>query len=278
MTMTNSLPADDTEIHGFPPGYFVVRSVATNRLLDVKADDVEDGAEIVLWPEKETSLVEGFRDPNANNQVFFIDTSGVLCSRSSGHALDIEGDRLVLRHRRPVSSPYPNAYSHPLPKFRYDSRTGEITIQFDYDPTFPLSSPLSASTGGTGRSDSWRNKTYYLVSQPMRKPRTIIDDASEILTSAISSPINFFGGAFGGKGASKPDEVFDGNIDLKEDDIVDEDRGEEGEVDDSPEVGRHARMINVVKGSEGELSGKTQRRRQWAVSSLRRINAKTGGT
>lgn len=40
-----------------------------------------------------SSLAEaGFRDPNANNQVFFVDTAGALCSRSSGHAVDIEGD------------------------------------------------------------------------------------------------------------------------------------------------------------------------------------------
>lgn len=104
ITMVHSLMIDD---HGFPHGYFVIRSVATNRLLDVQGDCVEDGTEIVLWPEKEGSLVEGplvpiikpfvlihapgFRDPNANNQVFFIDTAGFLCSRSSGHAVDIEG-------------------------------------------------------------------------------------------------------------------------------------------------------------------------------------------
>ena len=105
--MIYSLSVDDC---GFPPGYFVIRSVATNRLLDVKGDSVEDGTEIVLWPEKEGSLVEGpfvlvcqtifyielihtsgFRNPNANNQVFFIDTAGFLCSRSSGHAVDVEG-------------------------------------------------------------------------------------------------------------------------------------------------------------------------------------------
>jgi len=54
----------------------------------------------------------GFRNPTTNNQVsltrgdflffsqsygmsfqvFFIDTSGALCSRSSGHAIDIEGE------------------------------------------------------------------------------------------------------------------------------------------------------------------------------------------
>lgn len=45
--------------YGFPPGYFVIRSLATGKLLDVEQDDVEDSAEIILWPEKESSLVDG---------------------------------------------------------------------------------------------------------------------------------------------------------------------------------------------------------------------------
>lgn len=99
----------DTGTYGFPLGYFVIRSAASNRVLDVSDDSIEDGADVLLWPEKESSLVEslsfsrqhtstrltiahsGFRDPNANNQVYFIDTSGALCSRSSGHAIDVEG-------------------------------------------------------------------------------------------------------------------------------------------------------------------------------------------
>jgi DDB1- and CUL4-associated factor 11 len=76
--------------------------------LDILIQFYEDGTEVVLWPEKESSLVEGtygmtldvmmyssdiigMRIPESNNQVFFIDTSGALCSRSSGHALDVEG-------------------------------------------------------------------------------------------------------------------------------------------------------------------------------------------
>lgn len=46
------------EDSGFPAGYFVMRSVATNRLLDVTMDDLDDGTEISLWSEKEKSLVE----------------------------------------------------------------------------------------------------------------------------------------------------------------------------------------------------------------------------
>jgi WD repeat-containing protein 23 len=48
----------DIQTFGFPPGYFIIRSVATGRFLDVTEDEIEDGTEIILWPEKETSLVE----------------------------------------------------------------------------------------------------------------------------------------------------------------------------------------------------------------------------
>lgn len=50
---------EDGNTCGFPPGYFVIRSVATNRVLDVQSDEVEDGTELLLWSEKESSLVEG---------------------------------------------------------------------------------------------------------------------------------------------------------------------------------------------------------------------------
>lgn len=44
--------------NGFPPGYFVVRSIACNRLLDIDSDSSEDGADVILYPESESSLVE----------------------------------------------------------------------------------------------------------------------------------------------------------------------------------------------------------------------------
>lgn len=47
---------------GFPLGYFIIRSLATGRVLDVPASSIEDGIELVLWNEKEVSLVEGSRD------------------------------------------------------------------------------------------------------------------------------------------------------------------------------------------------------------------------
>jgi DDB1- and CUL4-associated factor 11 len=52
-------PSADLHTYGFPPGYFTIKNVATSRLLDVQSDEVEDGTPVILWPETETSLVEG---------------------------------------------------------------------------------------------------------------------------------------------------------------------------------------------------------------------------
>jgi hypothetical protein len=263
----------DIDTSGFPAGYFIIRSVASKRLLDVTMDDIEDGTEIALWPEKEKSLVESFRDPETNNQVFFIDTSGALCSRSAGHAIDVEEGRLVLRHRRPVSHPFPNAYAHPLPKFSYDSTTGEISVLFTCDSAYP---PPPAE--GTAPSTAWKGKTHLLTSVPLRKPRTILDNASEFITSSILTPISFLTGGSSSPPA-RPDEVFNGHIDLNEDELVEEERGEEAEVDDSPESGRKVRIVAVPTAEKNMmdllLSEKARSRRRWVVTPLRVTNAKT---
>jgi len=48
----------NTDSNGFPPGYFIIRSVGCDRVLDVTSDEIEDGTEVALWLEKEKSLVE----------------------------------------------------------------------------------------------------------------------------------------------------------------------------------------------------------------------------
>ena len=58
MHINNTLNVD-LNTYGFPQGYFVIKNVATNRFLDVDRDQVKDGTKIVLWPQKESSLVEG---------------------------------------------------------------------------------------------------------------------------------------------------------------------------------------------------------------------------
>jgi len=256
----------DLQTFGFPSGYFIIRSVATHRLLDVEGDEIEDGTEIALWPEKESSLVEGLRLPEANNQVFFIDTSGALCSRSSGHAIDVEDDRLVLRHRRPVSYPFPNPYSHPLPQFSYVSGTGQIVVTFASDP-----SHLPSRTSG---SHTWRQKSYVLSSIPMRKPRTFVDDASEFLATGVSNAFSFLSGAAPQTSPkATPDEVFNGDIDLNEEEVLEQDRGEEGEVDDSPEAIRRLRVLGFTREDINASSQKARVRRQFEVIPLRKAIA-----
>jgi len=262
--MTHTTDIDTT---GFPPGYFTIRSVASNRLLDVTMDNIEDGTQIGLWPEKEKSLVETLRDPGSNNQVFFIDTSGALCSRSAGHAIDVENDTLVIRHRRPVSQPFPNKYAHPLPRFVYSAGTREISAQFACDPSFP--------SGPGASSQAWRGKTYLLVSVPKRKPRTIFDDASDFFTSL--SPVSLFSSTQ--PIHARPDEMSHRDIDLTEDEVLEEEKGEEAEVDNSPTLGRNARIIAVPAAEKNMmdllLSEKAKMRRKWVVTPLRVSNAKT---
>ena len=49
----------DLHTYGFPPGFFVIKNVATGRVLDIESGMVGDGAPVILWPETETFLVDG---------------------------------------------------------------------------------------------------------------------------------------------------------------------------------------------------------------------------
>jgi hypothetical protein len=59
MQLTPSTMDYDLSTHGFPSGYFVIRNVATGRLVDVQSDKVDDSTSLILYPETESSLVEG---------------------------------------------------------------------------------------------------------------------------------------------------------------------------------------------------------------------------
>ena len=98
--------------HGFPPGCFLLRSVSSGRLLDVASDSIQDGTPIILWPEKDNSLVEGkslissrhffmnvderigFRRPEAANQV----SNSTSCPSVSPPLTIFEG--ILHRHQR----------------------------------------------------------------------------------------------------------------------------------------------------------------------------------
>jgi hypothetical protein len=165
-----------------------------------------------------------------------------------------------------MSFPFPNAYAHPLPKFTYHPESGQISINFECDPSFP-----------TVSNGAWKNKTHLLVNVPMRKPKSIIDNATEFLSSAITTPLSFLSGQ-PATTKSAPEEVFNGQIDLGEDEVLEEDRGEEAEVDDSQELLRRVIMIAVSKKAEDEnaMSPKAINRRRWQVVPLRTTDKRTG--
>lgn len=67
----------------------------------------------------------------------------------------------MLRHRRPISFPFPNKHAHPLPKFTHSTETGEISVQFAHDPTYP--SPEDTL------STDWQNKSFVLTCDAQRR-------------------------------------------------------------------------------------------------------------
>lgn len=143
-------------------------------------------------------------------------------------------------------------------------------MTFAFNPAYP-----STATQETALS-AWRDKIFLLTAIPLRKPRSIIDDASEVLTSAISAPFSFFSGRQV-PATPHPDEVFSsGDIDLREDEILEQERSEEGEVDDSPEKFRELRVVGVAKEDEQVAGEKAKARRQWIVIPLRSTRSRTG--
>ncbi|KAI6136433.1 WD40 repeat-like protein [Pisolithus sp. B1] len=270
MTVTDDT---DAQLFGFPPGYFVIRSLATGRVWDVSADAVEDGTEVILWPEKEHSLIESLRNPDANNQSvprpsymymypphWFVSDRPTMAGPAHAFSGGSDVERLVLRHRRPISKPYPNAYSHPLPQLSYNPKTREISVTFAQNPEYPQ--PRNTSS-------AWRRKTYVLSAVPMPKPRSLVDDASTFITSAVAAPLSFFSGSKNVSPKATPEDVFSGEIDLAEDEVLEQDRGEEGEADDSPELIRRLRVITIDPGDPQPEGINARRRRQWEILTLR---------
>ncbi|KZT54329.1 hypothetical protein CALCODRAFT_499950 [Calocera cornea HHB12733] len=252
--------------HGFPSGYFIIRHLSTNRVLDVGGSATSDGTELFLWPEKEGTLVEGLRDKDANNQVFFIDHTGSLCSLVSGHAVDVQDGTPVLRHRRPYTAPFPNKYSHPLPIFSYDARTNIIRANFATDPAYPdASSPAEAESS----ANAWRGKDYVLTSVPLKAQPSIINSASNFFLSAASQ-LQLLPSREGAQ------------FEVDEDDVLDADRGDDEDVNDdnSAERWRHAKIVPLPLGWNEKTSirggGKRDReRRRWLVVPL--VKAKWTG-
>ena len=169
--------------------------------------------------------------------------------------------------------PFPNRLSHPFPQFKYSPTTGQISVSFSYDPTYPGPNRASAS--------SWRNRSYLLTSIPVRKPRGLLDDASDFFQGAASVISTPFAMAFG---VNTPDpsasasaaEVQRGEFDLREDELLEVDRAEEDGIDDSPDPLRRVRVISLASDVNQDVGPRTRDRRRWEVIPLLRAKAMTG--
>ncbi|KAG8900615.1 Elongation factor 2 [Tulasnella sp. 403] len=229
---------------GFPGGYFIIRSMATDKLLDVARGENNDGTEVLLWTESESSLVE-----EALLNVFFLDYTGALCSKIAGLPVDVEDGNLVLRRHRPVTWPFPNAYSHPLPRFSYDRSTGIIRLAFACDPMYPTST--SASSG------AWRERDYILSALPRRRPKTFLENTSSFFsTTASKLTLNPFGGPVA---STSTTEVQKGDYDLKDDEVMEEERAQEEGDDDSPDHERKIPSQGYISFTTGVLTATPSR-------------------
>ena len=157
-----------------------------------------------------------------------------------------------------MTLPYPNMYSHPLPRFRYNVNTGRLTVGFENDPAF---------AGGT----AWQ--TFYLTALPRRRPRTLLDGATDVLASALRAPLSFFGRPSlpaHDSTTAGTDDTFN----LREEEVDEQERGEDAEVDDDPARDRAVRVIGLTAKEHHELSDRASARRQWEVLPLRTTAAR----
>jgi DDB1- and CUL4-associated factor 11 len=158
--------------------------------------------------------------------------------------------------------PYPNAYSHPLPQFRYNGRTGRITVEFQHDPAF---------AGGT----AWSAQTFYVTALPRRRPRSLLDGATDALTSVFRAPLSLLGVPAPPVMAQDPMAAgTDDTFNLREDEVEEQDRGEDAEVDDDPAHDRAVRVIGLMSEEHRELNDKAWVRRQWELLPLRSTAAR----
>lgn len=102
----------------------------------------------------------------------------------------------------------------------------------------------------------------------MPKPKSLLDNASAFLSSAVVTPISFFSGGTAQRKAT-PEDVFSGDIDLTEDETLEQDRGVEGDADDSSELLRKLRVLTIGQRDAPTEGESARKRRQWQILPLR---------
>ena len=114
-------------------------------------------------------------------------------------------------------------------------------------------------------SQAWKEREYILTSVPQARPKSFLENTSNFFASAVSKiPL---GPAFGAPAvASSSAHINTGEFDLRQEEIMEEERAAEEEADDSPEPAREVKMLNLPLGSlEKEKNTMAAERRKWDV-------------
>ena len=125
--------------------------------------------------------------------------------------------------------------------------------------------------------ENWAENTYLLTSKPRVRPKSVIEQATAFFSTAVTSSKSLLSGV--GHNKATPDQVFDnGDIDLLDDEILDLDRSEEGEVDDSPDLLRFVRVVTVSPTDyDKTVTPYKALRRKWELLPLRATRAQYHG-
>jgi hypothetical protein len=161
-----------------------------------------------------------------------------------------------------------------------------------------LQPPPPAAPSRRRTNESWRNRVYLLTALPSRKPKTLLDDAAAFFSStasilttplAITSfpfPFSSAGAApssppggghtlsAGGSGGGEVvrQHIESGEYDLRENEIVEEERAEAEEVDDNPEPVRLVKVYGFRPRdlAEGAGNSRARERRRWEIVPIRK--------
>lgn len=100
-----------------------------------------------------------------------------------------------------------------------------------------------------------------------------MEQATVMFSTAMTTSKSLLSGV--GHNKATPDQVFDnGDIDLRDDEILDLDRSEEGEVDDSPDLLRLVRVVTVSSTDyDKTVAPYKALRRKWELLPLRATRA-----
>jgi WD repeat-containing protein 23 len=189
------------------------------------------------------------------------------------------GGRLVLRHRKPFTLPFPNSESHPLPRITYSASSKLIRATFGCDPNYP---PPSAADPTNG----WRSVDYIVAAVPLQKPRSFLENTMAMMSTigaTLSKPQALLANTPGSPVAATfghDDAAAD--FALRDDEVMEEERvGGEDDADDSAEPGRPVRVLELPVGwlekASTKLSDDALRRRQWEVVPLQSHRRRTSG-